>query len=52
MMLKELICQMNPPCIRCPYQLGLVRTLVNPCPQCKRRGYEMFKRFVKQQIGK
>ncbi|MDE7245660.1 MAG: hypothetical protein K2O18_17040 [Oscillospiraceae bacterium] len=50
--LKEVMDQLNPPCRRCPYQLGLVQTLDNPCPQCKRQGYELFKRFLKRQIGK
>lgn len=22
------------PCARCPYHLGIIRTLVSPCPQC------------------
>lgn len=35
-----------PPCARCPYKLGLVRTLVNPCPQCREDGYAMYDRFL------
>ena len=34
-----------PPCAKCPYKLGLVHTLVNPCPQCKEDGYQMYERF-------
>ena len=33
------------PCSRCPYKLGLIKTLVNPCPQCKMNGYQIFERF-------
>jgi hypothetical protein len=35
----------KPPCPRCPYTLGHVRTLVNPCPECKETGYSMYERF-------
>ena len=27
------------PCAKCPYKLGLVETLVSPCPQCMQNGY-------------
>ena len=30
--LKELIYRIKPSYTKCPYTLGLVRTLVNPCP--------------------
>lgn len=30
------------PCSRCPYKLGIIKTLVNPCPQCKASGYKYF----------
>ena len=35
MELRRFIQQFNPPCDKCPYKLGLVQTLINPCPQCK-----------------
>lgn len=34
------------PCAKCPYTLGLIRTLTNPCPQCKQNGYESYERFL------
>ena len=49
--LKKLIHHMNPPCAKCPYKLGLVHTVVNPCPQCKEDGYQTFERFQKQASG-
>ena len=35
------------PCRKCPYKLGIVKTLVNPCPHCKLNGYQMFEQFQK-----
>lgn len=45
---KKLIYQIKPPCDKCPYKLGQVRTTVNPCPQCKANGYQSYERFKKQ----
>ena len=39
--MKKLI----PPCAKCPYKLGQIKTLVNPCPQCKKNGYGSFEIF-------
>lgn len=36
------------PCAKCPYKLGLVHTLTNPCPQCRENGYQTFEQFKKQ----
>lgn len=36
------------PCKECPYKLGLIRTPVNPCLQCKMNGYSSFETFKKQ----
>ena len=47
MNVKQLIHQIKPPCDKCPYKLGLVQTLINPCPQCKESGYQMFEQFTK-----
>ena len=44
---KDFIHQLKPPCSKCPYKLGLVQTLINPCPQCKANGYQTFERFQK-----
>ena len=48
MKLNDLLHQIKPPCDKCPYKLGLVQTLINPCPQCKENGYAMFEQFHKQ----
>ena len=48
---NDLIHHMNPPCAKCPYKLGLVHAVVNPCPQCKENGYQTFERFQKQTSG-
>ncbi len=48
MKLNDLTHQMKPPCTKCPYKLGLVQTLTNPCPQCRENSYQMFERFQKQ----
>ena len=48
MELRRFIQQFNPPCDKCPYKLGLVQTVVNPCPQCKANGYQTFEQFHKQ----
>ena len=36
------------PCNKCPYKLGLIQTLKNPCPQCKIEGYKMIDVFRSQ----
>ncbi len=38
----------KPPCGDCPYTLGLVHTLRNPCPECKLNGYQMYDMFKRQ----
>ncbi len=43
--MKNPLTYLKAPCARCPYKLGLVRTLVNPCPQCRAGGYAMFEQF-------
>lgn len=40
--LKKLIQKAAPQCSSCPYALGLVRTLVRPCPQCRLTGHRPF----------
>lgn len=37
------------PCPTCPYKRGIVKTLVNPCPQCKRNNYSFYKEITQQQ---
>lgn len=43
--IKDFIHHFNLPCDECPYKLGLVQTLINPCPLCKENNYQMFERF-------
>ena len=41
-----------PPCAKCPYTLGHVKTLINPCPKCKRNGYSTYDWFLKVVLEK
>lgn len=36
------------PCKKCPYKLGIIKTLVNPCPQCQLNNYRAYEEFKKQ----
>lgn len=47
----KLIYYVKPPCSKCPYILGQIHTVTNPCPQCKTNGYQMFERFKGEQAG-
>lgn len=44
-MMKKIIYQLKPPCSKCPYKLGEVKTTVNPCPRCKENNYQDFEIF-------
>lgn len=33
--------KMKAPCAVCPYKLGIIKTVVNPCPQCRIKGYPL-----------
>ena len=35
------------PCVACPYKLGLLEAVKNPCPECRADGYSAYMRFVK-----
>ncbi|MCL1987824.1 MAG: hypothetical protein FWG64_07630 [Firmicutes bacterium] len=35
----------NAPCDSCGYKLGLVQTLVSPCPQCRKSNYSSYDMF-------
>lgn len=39
------------PCAKCPYKLGTVETLINPCPECRLNGYKSYEWFQKQLMG-
>ena len=49
--MKRLIYKWKAPCNKCPYKLGQIQTVVNPCPQCKLNGYQGYKQFKKQLLG-
>ena len=51
MSMKDSLYQVKPPCDKCPYKLGLVRTVANPCPQCKANGYKTYERFTMELSG-
>ena len=46
--MNQLLHQIMPPCAKCPYKLGLVHAVVNPCPQCKENGYQMYGHLKKK----
>jgi len=48
--MKQFVHQIKSPCVKCPYKLGLVQTLTNPCPQCKENGYQMYERFQREML--
>ncbi len=35
------------PCAKCPYKLGQIQMVKNPCPECKQNGYDSYERFLK-----
>ncbi len=39
----------RPPCGTCPYKLGLVHTLRNPCPECRMNNYQAYEWFKKRE---
>jgi len=43
--IKDLVKGKKPPCARCLYTLGLVKTLRDPCSECKLNGYQMYEIF-------
>ena len=51
-LIKKLIYKIKPPCSKCPYRLGLVKTLVNPCPQCMNSNYQTYERFKNERDNK
>lgn len=47
----KLIYRIKPPCTKCPYTLGKIHTVTNPCPQCKANSYQSFERFQRERPG-
>lgn len=48
MKLKKIINNIKPPCAKCPYKLGQIHTLINPCVQCKANSYQEYQTFKKE----
>ena len=48
---KELLKLKKKPCAKCPYKLGIIKTLINPCPECKLNSYQSYEWFKKQLSG-
>ena len=49
--MNQLIHKRKAPCDKCPYKLGQIQTVVNPCPQCKLNDYQGYEQFKKQLLG-
>lgn len=45
--IKKLLYLIKPPCPKCPYTLGQVEFVYNPCPNCKLNNYQMYYIFTK-----
>lgn len=52
MQFHQIIQPIKPPCLNCPYKLGLVHMVVSPCPQCKGNGYQMYAMLMQRSQGK
>ena len=44
--MKKLLRKIKAPCGKCPYKLGLVAFVQNPCPQCRLNNYWMYDQFI------
>lgn len=49
---NKLSSKAEPPCPKCPYKLGIIHTVANPCPKCMLDGYQTYEWFMKQQTAK
>jgi hypothetical protein len=36
------------PCSKCPYKLGQIHTVMNPCPNCEMNNYSTYEVYVNQ----
>ena len=45
-MIKKLIYWIKPPCAKCPYTLGKVKFIYNPCHTCKMDNYKMYQMLI------
>jgi len=42
-----MILKIKPPCPKCPYKTGIIKTLINLCSHCKENAYQSFEWFQK-----
>jgi hypothetical protein len=49
--MKKIVYGIKPPCPKCPYTLGHVQFVTNPCPECKANNYRMYEELVKGKGG-
>ena len=47
----KLLYKIKPPCHKCPYKLGLVKFVKDPCPQCKLDNYKTYESLIKGKDG-
>lgn len=40
----------KPPCNKCPYALGLVMFVDNPCPECKANQYRTYETLTRSKM--
>jgi hypothetical protein len=46
--MKKLLHRIKPPCPKCPYTLGQVVFVRNPCPECKADNYSTYDELIKR----
>lgn len=39
------------PCSACPYRLGIIKTLVCPCPQYREGGFKLLRDYLRRASG-
>jgi hypothetical protein len=44
--IEKLIHKIIPPCYKCPYKLGLVKFVSDPCYHCKMNGYSTYFKLI------
>lgn len=49
---NDLLYEIDPPCAKCPYKLGLVYAVRNPCPECKMNHYQFYDWFKNRMEGR
>ena len=50
MKLERLINKIIPPCHKCPYKLGHVKFVIDPCPRCKVDNYSMYYQLTQRRF--